>query len=564
MMLRSSSGASVKGSPSKGSLSGSPTKGLLQAEDVAAAWTVAKSLRTSASVESIPLHDGERKPGRQVPQALKKSPSVSGGKFQKPRTIEKVPSLSSIRSQKKFEQVQRWVERQDSIASLRKRGVTPIGKAAVDQFFATGASAPNGGNVAAIDAFLESTAPVSSLPVLAPPSPTSPLPPIISPKKPAAVSQRTKDSMSLASNALNNKFTDMFKAFQQMDMDRSGQLDRNELKRALEMMNIPMDDEKLDEMIAVCDPDSDGQVSYIEFVDALARDTVAPAALGKRGMQAKEIFGETGFEKRAPPKGFKPEPSAPEAGDGDNTKQLSMAREVLNNKFTDMFKAFQFVDLDRSGRLNKAELKRALDMWNVPIDDKTLDALMASCDSGDGDGEVDYKEFVDALARDTVAPAALGKRGMQAKEIFGETGFEKRAAPASALTTKAAATEGGPPDATTLEDNLAMASNVLNNKFTDMFKAFQYVDLDHSGKLDKNEIRRALDLWNVPLDDAKLTALMAKCDPDGDDQVSYAEFVDALARDSVAPAALGKRGMQAKEIFGTDGFEKQAPPKAAL
>jgi hypothetical protein len=43
-----------------------------------------------------------------------------------------------------------------------------------------------------------------------------------------------------------------------------------------------------------------------EFVDALARDTVAPAAMGKRGMQAKEAMGvsayltaeeELGFEK---------------------------------------------------------------------------------------------------------------------------------------------------------------------------------------------------------------------------------------------------------------------------
>ena len=37
----------------------------------------------------------------------------------------------------------------------------------------------------------------------------------------------------------------------------------------------------------------------------------------------------------------------------------------------------------------------------------------------DSDGGVDYKEFVDALARDTVAPAAMGKRDMQAKQAMG-------------------------------------------------------------------------------------------------------------------------------------------------
>lgn len=37
--------------------------------------------------------------------------------------------------------------------------------------------------------------------------------------------------------------------------------------------------------------DKDGGISYEEFVDALARETVAPAAMGKRGMQSTEAMG---------------------------------------------------------------------------------------------------------------------------------------------------------------------------------------------------------------------------------------------------------------------------------
>lgn len=44
-----------------------------------------------------------------------------------------------------------------------------------------------------------------------------------------------------------------------------------------------------------------------------------------------------------------------------------------------------------------------------------------------GDGSVDYKEFVNVLARDTVAPAALGKQGMQAKDAMGCDGMGKKA-----------------------------------------------------------------------------------------------------------------------------------------
>jgi hypothetical protein len=56
------------------------------------------------------------------------------------------------------------------------------------------------------------------------------------------------------------------------------------------------------------------------------------------------------------------------------------------------------------------------------------------------------------------------------------------------------------------------ASDAMNSRFTDMFKAFQYVDLDRSGKLNESELRRALDLWNVPIEAEKLAELITACD----------------------------------------------------
>ena len=102
---------------------------------------------------------------------------------------------------------------------------------------------------------------------------------------------------------------------------------------------------------------------------------------------------------------------------------VKSASDALNSRFSDMFKAFQYVDLDRSGRLSKKEISRALDMWNVPIPDHLLDRLMQSCDQDD-DGGVSYEEFVDKLARGTVAPAAMGKRGMQSKEAMGVDAYQ--------------------------------------------------------------------------------------------------------------------------------------------
>ena len=107
----------------------------------------------------------------------------------------------------------------------------------------------------------------------------------------------------------------------------------------------------------------------------------------------------------------------------EKKKLMASTEEALNSRFSDMYKAFQYLDLDRSGRLNKKELSRAMDMWNIPINDEGLDLILGECDQ-DNDGGISYEEFVDKLARGTVANAAMGKRGMQSFEAMGVDGQE--------------------------------------------------------------------------------------------------------------------------------------------
>ena len=55
-----------------------------------------------------------------------------------------------------------------------------------------------------------------------------------------------------------------------------------------------------------------------------------------------------------------------------------------------LLSAFMMLDLDGSGKISKAEIKQAL---NGDIDNETLDKIVQEFDL-DGDGEIDYKEFV--------------------------------------------------------------------------------------------------------------------------------------------------------------------------
>ena len=308
-------------------------------------------------------------------------------------------------------------------------------------------------------------------------------------------------------------------------------------------------------------------MDYKEFVDALARDTVAPAAMGKRDQQSKEAMGTDAFEMidKQLGHGFDLKHAMANEGQTMNARKLKpgdlqrQAADAIASRFTDIRKAFKYVDLDNSGTVDEDEIRRALKMWNMPIAAEDVKRLVERCDK-DNNGQINYDEFVDALARDTVAPAAMNKRGMQSKEAMGTDAFEmidKQLGHGFDLK-HAMANEGAPAmTARKLKPGelQRQAADAIASRFTDIHKAFQYVDLDGSGTVDEHEIRRALKMWNMPLAAEDVRRLVEQCDKDMNGQINYDEFVDALARDTVAPAAMNKRGMQSKDAMGTSAFE---------
>ena len=72
--------------------------------------------------------------------------------------------------------------------------------------------------------------------------------------------------------------------------------------------------------------------------------------------------------------------------DHKQMRQLIGASEnAMNARFSDMWKAFKYVDMDASGRVNREELARALHLWGVnnPHGDliQAADAVIRACDT---------------------------------------------------------------------------------------------------------------------------------------------------------------------------------------
>ena len=597
--------------------------------DVESIWKARKEARRSPSAASLLSLDpskGSLKSAASfgsLPGVAARTPSRAGFQFKAiknlpppgtPSMRSKTPGLDPMRLSRKakFDQLTSWLEKQDPASEIGQKLMKAYPKSpprpkttSAGVVLGPGGEVlpPIGGGISAAQAAAEAAEAEEAR---------------------LAKKEKLKSSAFVqgASNALNSRFTDMFKAFQYVDLDRSGTLDEKEIRRALDLWNMPITNDKLQDLIAACDHDGDGQVDYKEFVDVLARDTVAPAAMGKRDMQSKEAMGVDSQEmlahqlghgkhakhsvsindpeptaedvvaavkeqraQKSPPKEDKPLPTNPNREKLKSSTFVKMASDGLNSRFSDMFKAFQYVDLDRSGTLNEKEIRRALDMWNIPLDhDKLLD-LISACDA-DGNGEVDYKEFVDVLARDTVAPAAMGKRDMQSLEAMGVDSQEAMAAqlghakqkhisvsindpdpdeaPKAAPPPKAApskpvlkpttvtpfmppaaapaalppapvkpkAKAKAPPPAATKVASKVMneVSDVTQMKFATLQKSFRAMDKDKSHALSPEELLKAFAAWNMGTTPTEIEALMAACDENGDGVIDYGEFTRGMAK----------------------------------
>ena len=83
-------------------------------------------------------------------------------------------------------------------------------------------------------------------------------------------------------------FQDMSSAFAYVDKDASGRISAAELEDGLRRLGLPLSQHRLRQIVAACDSNQDGNISYDEFCDAIHSDAFAIAALGKKklGRQA--------------------------------------------------------------------------------------------------------------------------------------------------------------------------------------------------------------------------------------------------------------------------------------
>ena len=103
------------------------------------------------------------------------------------------------------------------------------------------------------------------------------------------VAKRKKTLKALLSK-IGEKFNSVRKAFMEMDKDKSGTLDYEELRMVLESTGYKIDDDIFDDVLEVFDKDCDGEVDYHEFLEQL-EEHIGAAETGGIGNHLAGLAG---------------------------------------------------------------------------------------------------------------------------------------------------------------------------------------------------------------------------------------------------------------------------------
>lgn len=207
-------------------------------------------------------------------------------------------------------------------------------------------------------------------------------------------------------NHFATRFTEVRRGFRLLDEDHSGKLSYGEMKAVLMMFNLDISGKVLSKLIEIADMDGDGDIDYAEF----ARIMTAENILALKDTKSGDPGGtgqKAGVTKITGLKGADPlREGGPTLRPGVTAKEVQyaqrMLRQELEEKYASLTKAFKFIDADRTGFLEREEMKRLLVEFNITdVSDGAIETLIDFADYG-GDGEIAFAEFARVMTADDI------------------------------------------------------------------------------------------------------------------------------------------------------------------
>lgn len=335
-------------------------------------------------------------------------------------------------------------------------------------------------------------------------------------------------------NALNQRFSDMRKAFQYIDVNNDGKVTKDELKRAVHFWNVSNPsgvdmDEVVERVISACDHNADGEMDYKEFINCLARDKFVGAQPQTQTFKIKRQTGDPLADPLA------------KLRDGVTPEELvrahSTVRDRLLDRYDTILKAFKFMDKDGSGYITRSEFEDAMRKLNITgISKACLDTLLdiidiEDNDDGGDDHDIGFREFARVMgAADVFKMRALAPRPDSKKAVANENLRMEALGHLRLGVTQEEMRKAQ----TTIKEKISAKHG--KHAFTN---AFKWMDKDRTGSITREEFKQALYELNLgmAIRDDIINNLCDFIDVDKSGSFGYREFARVLAADDVMAMA---------------------------
>ena len=202
-------------------------------------------------------------------------------------------------------------------------------------------------------------------------------------------------------------------------------------------------------------------------------------------------------------------------------------------------RAFDEVDEDGSGEIDHDEVR--IFLHKVMKRDPPKEALKEFINrfDDDGDGVIDFDEFTSGITKMRQERAELTVRERKAHKLVKSLKFASR------------------------RDTMLKSLQVSTFKFEDLRRAFDAIDDDESGTIDRDEVPHLLaELLQAPPPRSAVKAFLIEFDNDGDGAITWEEFLAGMTKlkEETEKALLKAQGVVVQKVVAV----KKAPkPRAA-
>ena len=313
-------------------------------------------------------------------------------------------------------------------------------------------------------------------------------------------------------------------AFNEMDRDGSGALDKQELHEAFASLGRLFGPGDLEKTFRHMDADGDGEVSFDEFEHWILEQDETAELQRKMGVRRKAgmslALKTPGMHIIA---AMTPEMARSEcqrAGiEVDDTVSLEAMKAGLQALYGGRQKTVReiFYDLDTShkGYLVEEQVDKAFASLGKLMSRKELASAFRQMDK-DGGGTVSFAEFKQFLFKEHTPPGAEDE-DFGEEDLIDDLTMEEAMEACREVGMQVKGTVG-------LKSMKLALKTHYSRKDKTVREAFDEIDTDNSGYLDREEVELAFAAMGKLMSAQELTATFRQMDKDGGGTVSFAEF----------------------------------------